>query len=75
MTHCSKSGPKLVKKCTLPVTAFGKASVIITEMCVLRFINGRFVLTDLAPETTVEEVRAATAFDFDLADEIGTMIE
>ncbi len=75
MMHCSKTGTKLVKECSLPVTARGRVSRVITELCVMAFRDGRVILEKLAPEVTVDEVREATGFEFECAPEVGTMIE
>ena len=68
MEHATKDGgAKILKQCTLPLTAAGKVSAIITEMAVFRFINGSLVLTETAPGVTVEDVRARTEAEFAVA--------
>jgi 3-oxoacid CoA-transferase subunit B len=65
MEHVDRSGrPKIVEKCTLPLT--GKACVdrIITDLAVIDIVTeggrSRLVLRELAPNVSVEEVAAAT---------------
>jgi 3-oxoacid CoA-transferase subunit B len=62
MEHTAKGAAKIVKQCSLPLT--GKACVdeIITELCVLEMDPGkrRFVLKELAPGVSVDEVKSKT---------------
>ncbi len=60
-THLDKKGrPKLVKKCSLPLTGVGVVTTIVTEFCVVRRQEGKMVLCEIAPEVTLEEVVANT---------------
>ncbi len=54
--------PKLVKQCSLPLTGKRCVDMVITELCVLEMDAGkrRFVLTELAPGVTVEDVKRQT---------------
>jgi acetate CoA/acetoacetate CoA-transferase beta subunit len=60
MIHTQKGEPKILKKCTLPYTALGVVDMIVTEMGVMEFTPEGLVLTELHPDYTVEQVRAAT---------------
>ena len=63
MEHNAKDGtPKLVKRCTLPLTGQRCVHMVITELCVLEMDEKRrrFVLTELAPGVTVDEVKRKT---------------
>lgn len=72
--HCDKKGnPKIVKKCTLPLTAAGQVSYIVTELCVLHHTEAGLVLEELAPDVTVEEVVAKTGADLIIPEHIGCM--
>ncbi|MCF0165049.1 MAG: 3-oxoacid CoA-transferase subunit B [Bacteroidales bacterium] len=60
MEHTAKGAPKILKKCTLPLTAAGQVNKIITEMGVMDITHEGIVLTEINPEFTVEQVQAAT---------------
>ncbi|MBQ9254779.1 MAG: 3-oxoacid CoA-transferase subunit B [Bacteroidales bacterium] len=60
MEHTAKGAPKILKKCTLPLTAKGKVNMIITEMGVMEITPEGIVLTEINPEFTFEQVQEAT---------------
>ena len=60
MEHTAKGNPKILKKCTLPLTAKGQVNMIITEMGVMEITSKGIVLTEINPEFTVADVQAAT---------------
>lgn len=60
MEHTQKGAPKILKECTLPLTAAGQVNMIITEMGVMDITPEGIVLRELHPEFTVEQVQAAT---------------
>jgi 3-oxoacid CoA-transferase subunit B len=61
MSHRQASGePKLLRACTLPLTAQGVVSRVITELGVVDVTARGFELVELAPEVELDEVRAAT---------------
>ena len=65
--HTSKGEPKILKECTLPLTAPGVVDMIVTEMCVFEFIDGVLTLTELSPGVSLSDVREVTLADFDVA--------
>lgn len=76
MEHCDRTGnSKIKKQCTLPLTAAGKVTDIVTELCVLHQTDAGLVLMKLAPGVTVEDVQARTEADLIIPEEIGTMIQ
>ena len=60
MEHTQKGTPKILKQCTLPLTAAGQVNMIITEMGVMHITPEGIVLKEIHPEFTVEQVQAAT---------------
>ena len=74
MEHATKDGgAKILKRCSLPLTAAKKVSAIITELAVFRFIEGRLVLTETAPGVTLDDIRAKTEAEFSIASDCREM--
>ena len=68
MTHSNSDGTsKIVPSCTLPLTAINSVDLIITDLAVFAFPNGKLTLVDLMPGVTVEEVTAKTTAEFAVA--------
>jgi 3-oxoacid CoA-transferase len=66
MDHCAKDGsPKIIEECNLPVTGRGVVDLLVTDLCAFRIDRAEgFILTDLAPNVSLEEVRAKTGCSF-----------
>ncbi len=76
MEHTNKKGePKILPRCTLPLTGKACVHMIITDLCVLHMdpATRRFKLTELAPGVTVDEVKAKTAAAIDIAPTLETV--
>jgi len=74
MEHCdSKGRPKLRRKCTYPLTGKGCVTSVVTDLALLRWRDGRFVLEEVAPGFTPEEVVALTEMEIAVGPSVGTM--
>ncbi len=61
MEHATKdSKPKILKKCSLPLTGLEVVDHIVTELAVIEVTPQGLVLREIAPDTTVEQVQALT---------------
>lgn len=72
MTHTGKDGTKLVPRCTLPVTGH-HVDYVVTENCVLHFINGHWAIEKIYPGLSVEEVQKISGFRIVASDDLGQM--
>ena len=54
-------------KCTLPLTGVGVVQMIITDLGVMSVTPHGLKLTELAPDVTVDEVKAKTAAKLDVS--------
>ena len=61
MSHMNRDGAsKVVKECTLPLTADRAVAVLITELAKFRFIDGQMTLVQVMPGATLEEIAEKT---------------
>ena len=74
MEHTQKGAPKILKQCTLPLTALRCVDLIITEMGVMEVRPEGLVLTEYNPEFSLEEIRAATEADLIIPENITQMV-
>ena len=68
MEHTAKDEPKLLHRCTLPLTGAGVVDVVITDLGVFQIdrTGGGMTLLELAPEVSLQEMRGKTEADYTL---------
>jgi 3-oxoacid CoA-transferase B subunit len=71
MEHTAKGEPKILHRCTYPLTASRVVKKIVTELCVLDVKPQGLVLSELYEGVTVDEVKSKTQADLIIPDEIG----
>ena len=61
MNHVTKEGaPRIVKKCTYPITAIESVDLLVTDIAVIEVTKKGMVLKEVAPGWTPEEVQKIT---------------
>lgn len=73
MNHTAKGNHKILKQCTLPLTAVNAVDLIITEMGVMEVTDKGIVLKEINPDFTVEQVQAATGATLIIAEDLKTI--
>ena len=73
MEHTSKGQIKIVKKCTLPLTAYKEVDLIITERCVFEVTNKGLLLTEINPMFTIDDIKSSTEADFYISPHLKNM--
>jgi 3-oxoacid CoA-transferase B subunit len=70
MEHTAGGKPKLLQQCNLPLTGARVVDMVITELAVFEIARRgetRVTLLELAPEVTLDEVRAKTEAEYTIA--------
>jgi 3-oxoacid CoA-transferase subunit B len=74
MEHTAGGKPKLLKRCTLPLTGTGVVDLVVTELGVFEIArkgqDGSMRLVDIAPEVAVDDIRSKTEAAFTVAPEL-----
>ena len=61
MRHTTKDGkPKIVNKCTYPLTAKKVVKVVVTDLAVIEVTEDGMLLKEVAPGFTAEDIQAVT---------------
>ena len=65
MEHVTKGGePRLLKRCTLPLTAAARVHAVVTDLGFFEFLGGELTLMETAPGVSLEFLRSRTEADF-----------
>ena len=73
MQHSAKGASKIVRKCTLPLTSLRSVDLVVTELAVIAFANGRAVLRETTPGISVAQVLAATEAELVVPSDVAEM--
>lgn len=73
MEHLSKGTVKIVKKCTLPLTAYKEVDMVITERCVFEFRDNNMCLVEINPMYSIDEIKSSVFADFKVSPDLKTM--
>lgn len=71
MDHTAKGGAyKILKECTLPLTAVGAVDLIVTEMGVIEVTDAGLKLIEINPEYTIEQIKDSTEASLIISDDL-----
>jgi acetate CoA/acetoacetate CoA-transferase beta subunit len=73
MQHTAKGKSKIVKTCSLPVTAVRPVEMVVTELAVITFNGGTATLVETAPGMSVGQVVEATEASLIVPDKVPEM--
>jgi len=73
MTHTAKGAAKIVKQCTLPLTSTRRVDLVVTELAVIAFPEGRATLVEIAPGVSTADVAAATKAELVIPEKVPEM--
>src|SRR5882757_4261119 len=73
MQHVAKGTSKIVKKCTLPITSTRPVDLVVTELAVIKFSEGKAILLETGPRISPAQVVAATEAELVLPSHIPEM--
>ena len=74
MEHCARDGsPKILRRCTLPLTAASCVSIVVTEYCVIRVGESGLLVTAMVPGTTREQLQGMTEAKLSFAGDMAEM--
>ncbi|KZL89233.1 butyrate--acetoacetate CoA-transferase subunit B [Clostridium magnum DSM 2767] len=74
MEHTNKGRHKILKKCTLPLTAKNQVNMVVTEMGVMEITKNGIVLKEYNPKYSIEDIQAVTEAKLIIAADLKPMI-
>ena len=73
MRHMAKGKSKIVKRCDLPLTSQRSVDMVVTDLAVIVFRDGRAILGETAPGVSVDAIVRATEAELDISGNITGM--
>lgn len=73
MEHTAKGQPKILKKCTLPLTAQKEVNIIVTELAVMKITDKGLKLVEISSETNLQELQNLTEATLLVEDDLKIM--
>ncbi|MBO4223099.1 3-oxoacid CoA-transferase subunit B [Bradyrhizobium neotropicale] len=73
MQHAARGKSKIVRQCTLPLTSSRTIDLVVTDIAVIGFPDGKATLMETAPGVTVAEVMAVTEAELVIPDTVPEM--
>jgi len=73
MEHTAKGEPKIVKRCSYPLTAKKRVNLIVTELAVIEVNSDGLTLKEISPFTTIDEVLSKTEARLNISKELKIM--
>lgn len=70
MQHAAKGQVKIMKKCTLPLTAVGKVNMIITEKAVIEVTSHGLILKEILEGSSLEDILKSTEADLIISEDL-----
>jgi len=73
MQHAAKGKSKIVQQCTLPLTSARSVDLVVTDLAVIGFPDGKAMLLETAPGVGIGDVLAVTEAELAVADKVREM--
>src|SRR5215212_6268125 len=73
MQHTAKGRSKIVRECSLPLTSDRPVDLVVTDLAVIAFPEGRATLVEIADGVSVDEVLAATDAELIVPEQVNSM--
>lgn len=73
MQHTAKGRPKIIKQCSLPLTSTRRVDLVVTELAVISFADGRPTLLETAPGISINDVLTNTEASLVVPDHVPSM--